>query len=279
VTANYVEGPSAPETRSESPSATFDTSVAHIARVYDYWLGGKDNYAADREAAEQAMATVPSLPQGTRANRAFLGRTVRFLAEEAGIRQFLDVGTGIPTANNTHEVAQKIAPDSRIVYVDNDPVVLAHARALLTSSPQGSCDYIDSDLRDVGHVLRQAARTLDFGKPVAVMLVAILHCIPDEDDPQAIVTQLLDAVCPGSYLVISHPAKDIDADTVRRFATGLNRLLAAKITPRTHGEVSRFFSGLDLVEPGVVTVPTWRPDSEAGAAAIAHVWGGVGRKP
>jgi SAM-dependent methyltransferase len=279
VTANQVDGPSAPDTHRESQAATFDTNVAHIARVYDYWLGGKDNYAADREAAEQAMAIIPSLPQGTRANRAFLGRTVRYLAEEAGIRQFLDIGTGIPTANNTHEVAQKVAPESRIVYVDNDPVVLAHARALLASSPQGACDYIDSDLRNVGTILPEAARTIDFGRPVAVMLVAILHCIPDEDDPHAIVARLLDAVAPGSYLVISHPARDIEADTVQKFATGLNNLLAEKITPRTHDEVSSFFSGLDLVEPGVVPVPEWRPDSEAAAAAKAHVWGAVGHKP
>ena len=278
VTIGGTSGPSASRTNGRGPSAPFDTKVAHIARVYDYWLGGKDNYAADREAAEQAMAVIPSLPAGARANRAFLGRAVRYLAAEAGIRQFLDIGTGIPTANNTHEVAQAVAPDSRIVYVDNDPIVLVHARALLASAPQGVTAYVDADLCDTGMILAEAAKTLDFSQPVAIMLVAILHCIPDESDPQGIVAKLLDAMVPGSYLVISHPARDINAPAVERFATGLNKLLAQKITPRTHEEVSGFFAGLDVIEPGIVAVPRWRPDSEVGAAALAHVWAGVGLK-
>ena len=158
-----------------------DTSVPHIARVYDYWLGGKDNFPADRELAEQFIATDPSVIAGVRSNRAFLGRAVHYLVAEAGIRQFLDIGTGIPTANNTHEVAQRAAPSARVVYVDNDPIVLAHARALLTGHPAGATDYIDADLRDTGTILDAAARTLDFSQPVAVMLVGVLHCIPDED--------------------------------------------------------------------------------------------------
>ena len=205
-------GLSNPAATSRGHRRAFDTNVAHIARVYDYWLGGKDNYAADREAARQAMEAIPSLPAGARANRAFLGRSVRYLAAEAGIRQFLDIGTGIPTSNNTHEVAQTTARASRIVYVDNDPIVLSHARALLTGTPQGATAYVDADLRDTGKILAGAAATLDFGKPIAIMLVAILHCIPDSDDPQAIVARLLDAVVPGSYLVISHPASDIEDD-------------------------------------------------------------------
>jgi hypothetical protein len=165
----------------------FDTDVAHIARVYDYWLGGKDNYAADRMAGEAALEAYPDLVSSVRANRAYLARVVRYLAGEAGIRQFLDIGTGIPTANNTHEVAQDVAPESRIVYVDNDPIVLAHARALLTSNKAGATDYADADLRDVDAILQQAARTLDFSAPVAVMLIAVLHLIGDDEDPHGVV--------------------------------------------------------------------------------------------
>jgi hypothetical protein len=173
---------------------TFDTSVAHIARVYDYWLGGKDNWPADRAAGDEAIQAYPDLVFSVRANRAFLARTVRYLAGTAGIRQFLDIGTGIPTANNTHQVAQSVAPECRVVYVDNDPVVLSHARALLA----GTSDYIDADLRNTRTILDGAARTLDFSRPVAVMLIAILHLIGDEDDPRGIVTSLMDAVPPGS---------------------------------------------------------------------------------
>src|SRR5580692_5337392 len=183
-----------------------DANVPHIARVYDYWLGGKDNFAADRELGEQTLEAYPSLVFSVRANRAFLARTVRFLAGEAGIRQFLDIGTGIPTANNTHEVAQRIAPDSRIVYVDNDPIVLSHARALLKSSPQGACAYLDADLRDPDAILAAAAETLDFGQPVAVMLIAVMHFIGDDDEAAAIVRSLTAACAPGSFVVISHVA-------------------------------------------------------------------------
>src|SRR5271169_303292 len=177
----------------------FDTSVPHIARVYDYWLGGKDNFAADRQLGEQTLEAYPNLVFSVRANRAFLARVVRFLAAEAGIRQFLDIGTGIPTAHNTHEVAQRAAPDSRIVYVDNDPIVLSHARALLKSSRQGACAYLDADLRDPAAILAAAAGTLDFTKPVAVMLIAVLHFIGDDAQAGAIVSQLMDACVPGSF--------------------------------------------------------------------------------
>ena len=188
----------------------FDTSVPHIARVYDYWLGGKDNFAADREMGERTLQAYPNLVYSVRANRAFLARTVRFLAADLGIRQFLDIGTGIPTADNTHEVAQRIAPASRIVYVDHDPVVLAHAKALLTSTPEGATAYLDADLRDPAAILAAAADTLDFGQPVAVMLIAVMHFVGDDAQASGIISRLADTCAPGSLVVISHAASDIE---------------------------------------------------------------------
>ena len=256
-----------------------DTTVAHIARVQDYWLGGKDNFAADRAAGEQGIAAFPDMVASVRATRAFLARTVHYLARAAGIRQFLDIGTGIPTANNTHEVAQDVAPESRIVYADNDPVVLSHARALLTSRREGATAYIDADLRSTGHILAEAARSLDFGQPIAVMLVAVLQFIPEDNDPHAIVAQLLAAVPSGSYLVIAHPASDIEANAMADMAKRLNQLMAQQVALRSHAEVSRFFEGLTMVEPGVVRAPQWRPGSDLEAASASTMWGGVGRKP
>src|ERR1700729_2608002 len=183
-------------TAGKTGAPPFDTSVANQARIYDYLLGGKDNYAADREAVDAVLKIAPEMGFTARANRAFLGRAVRYLVAEAGIRQFLDIGTGIPTAGNTHQVAQAIAPESRVVYVDYDPIVLAHARALLTSTDAGATEYIDADLRDTGTILERAAQLLDFTKPVALTLVAILHAIPPADDPYAIVAKLLDAIPP-----------------------------------------------------------------------------------
>ena len=260
----------------ESP--TFDTSVAHVARVYDYWLGGKDNFAADRAAGEQAIAAYPDIVFSVRANRAFLARTVRYLTAEAGIRQFLDIGTGIPTSNNTHEVAQSVAPGARVVYVDNDPIVLAHARALLTSGPAGLTSYIDADLRNAGEILETAAQTLDFSRPVAVVLMAILHLIGDEDDPYGIVATLMDAVPPGSYLTLSHIASDIETEALGEARDRVSKLMPVKQTYRSHAEVMRFFDGLDMVEPGLVRVQQWRPSSEVEAKSPAALWGGVGRK-
>jgi S-adenosyl methyltransferase len=264
-----------------SPDETppFDTSVAHVARVYNYWLGGTDNFAADRAAGEQAIKAFPDIVLSARANRAFLARTVRFLAGEAGIRQFLDIGTGIPSANNTHEVAQSVAPESRIVYVDNDPVVLAHARTLLTSDPAGATDYIDADLCQPELILPGAARLLDFSRPVAVMLMAILQHLHEEDDPYRVVATLMDAVPPGSYLVLSHPAKDINAEAMAKMAETLNKMMAEKVTFRDRPAVARFFDGLDLVEPGMVQASKWRPATDAEAASPAALWGGVARKP
>jgi hypothetical protein len=257
----------------------FDTSVAHVARVYNYWLGGTDNYPADRAAAEQAIAAFPDIVHSARANRAFLRRAVTYLVTEAGIRQFLDIGTGIPSANNTHEVAQRLAPDSRIVYVDNDPAVLAQSRALLTSTPQGVTDYIDADLRNADRILEGAAATLDFSQPVAVMLMAILQHISDEAEPQVIVGKLIAAVPAGSYLTLSHPAKDIHAAEMAEMAKRLNQMMAEKVTFRTEAEVAPFCAGLELVEPGMVNVPQWRPDTAEEAASPAALWSGVARKP
>jgi S-adenosyl methyltransferase len=258
-------------------SARINTGVAHPARVYDYWLGGKDNFAADREAAEQVIAVRPAIRADVRANRAFLGRAVRYLAAEAGIRQFLDIGTGLPSADNTHEVAQSVAPQARVVYADNDPIVLAHARALLTSAPEGVTAYADADLRDTERVLAEARQTLDLGQPVAVMLIAILHHIPDADDPYGLVARLIDAVAPGSYLVLSHPASDIDTEAVAEVARRYNARVPAGQQRRSHDEVARFFAGLELLEPGVVQTTQWRPAAPVSATPVP-MWAGAARK-
>jgi len=257
----------------------FDTSVPHIARVYDYWLGGKDNFAADRELGEKTLQAYPNLVFSVRANRAFLARAVRFLAAEAGIRQFLDIGTGIPTAHNTHEVAQRVAPESRIVYVDNDPIVLSHAQALLKSTPQGACAYIDADVRDPDTILAAAAETLDFSQPVAVMLITVLQVVADDDEVSAIVKRLMQACAPGSFVTISHPASDIDAEQMAEMARRLNQSVAEKSTHRDRAGVARLFDGLELVEPGVIRAAEWRPDSDLEAASPAALWAGVARKP
>jgi S-adenosyl methyltransferase len=275
VSNDWLQAPLADE---GGPLPEIDTSVAHIARVYDYWLGGKDNFAPDRAAAEAAMREDPNVVEGVRGNRAFLARAVRYLTGQAGIRQFLDIGTGIPAADNTHEVAQDLAPGSRVVYVDNDPIVLAHARALLTSATEGATAYLDQDLRNVGEIVRAAGATLDFSQPVAVMLIGILHCIPDEDDPAGIIRRLMDAVPAGSYLAISHPANDLNAPGVRRLASRLNELMPMKLRFRSRAEIAVFFDGLDLVEPGLVRVPEWRPARDADVANPAALWGGVARK-
>jgi len=258
---------------------TVDPTVAHIARVQDYWLGGKDHFEADRVAGDEAIARLPDMVASVRNTRAFLGRTVRFLAAERGISQFLDLGTGIPSASNTHEVAQGVAPGSRIVYVDNDPMVLAHARALLTSSPEGRCAYIDADIREPEKILNTAAEVLDFTEPVAVVLMAVLQFVPDEDEPQSIVRRLMAAVPAGSYLVISHPAADIQAAAMAAMARSLNALMAQRVKPRSKDAVTAFFDGLDLLEPGVVRCPEWRPDRPEDAAGKSTMWGGVARKP
>jgi len=275
MASEWLGAPLPPE---QEEQVDFDTSVAHIARVYDYWLGGKDNFEADRTAGEEALAAYPDLVSSVRANRAFLARGVRFLAAEAGIRQFLDIGTGIPSANNTHEVAQSVAAESRVVYVDNDPIVLAHARALLVGRPEGTTDYLDADLRETRKILDHARGLLDFSQPVAVMLVAVMHLIGPEDHPYGIVSQLMDAVPPGSYLLLSHVASDIEPEKMAEMGKRLNRLLAQKGYYRSQAEVTQFFTGLELLEPGVVPVQHWRQDSEIEGARRAAMWGGVARK-
>jgi hypothetical protein len=264
---------------SEDGYTDIDTSVAHIARVYDYWLGGKDNFAADREAGDEAIEAYPGLVSSVRANRAFLARTVRYLAGEAGIRQFLDVGTGIPSASNTHEVAQALAPETRVVYADNDPMVLAHARALLRSAPEGATAYLDADVRDPAEILHAATGLLDLNRPVAVMLVAILHFVSDDEHPQEIVSRLMADLPPGSSLTISHVPSDMHASAMKNMGDRLNRLLAQRSTYRSKEQVTRFFDGLDLVPPGVVPIQEWRPATAAEASATAAMWGGVGLKP
>jgi hypothetical protein len=269
------------ENRNTGPGGFgFDARVAHPARIYDYWLGGKDNFAADRIAGEETIAAYPAIRASARANRAFLARSVRYLAAEAGIRQFLDIGTGLPTASNTHEVAQSIAPESRIVYVDNDPLVLAHARALLASSPEGATAYLDADLRDVDAILEQAAGTLDLTRPVGVMLLAILHYIPDLAQARRIVARLVGALPSGSFVTISHAASDISPEAMAEMIKRMNQHLAeANHVGRTRDVVAGFFDGLDLLEPGVVKVTQWRPSSDIEAGGPTSLWGGVGRKP
>jgi S-adenosyl methyltransferase len=269
----------AAEATETAEAPTFDSSVAHIARVYNYWLGGKENYAADRAAGDRTIAEFPGIVVSARANRAFLRRAVRFLVTEAGVRQFLDLGTGIPTSDNTHEVAQSLAPESRIVYVDNDPVVLAHARALLTSTAEGATDYLDADLREPGPILTAAAQTLDFARPVAIMLLAVLQLVGDDHDPYQVVADLLAAVPPGSYLVLSHPTSDVQPDQVTAMVGRLNALVAEKVTTRDRHQVARFFSGLEPVEPGLVNVSEWRPDADTPTGRAAALWVCVARKP
>jgi len=257
-----------------------DTTRPHQARVYDYWLGGKDNFAVDREAAEQALAAYPGLRRGVRAQRAFLANAVGYLTSTAGVRQFLDIGTGIPTANNTHEVAQAADPDARVVYVDNDPIVLAHARALLTGSRAGTTSYLDADLRDTAKILAEAAALLDFREPVAVLLIGILQLIPDEDDPRAIVARLMAAVPPGSWLAIFHPASDILADQMKAVARSVSTRAATPTTLRARPQVMRFFDGLELLEPGLVQVHRWRPGSPApDMGDEVPGYAGLARKP
>jgi hypothetical protein len=259
-------------------SREIDTTVPHIARIYDFWLGGKDNFEVDREAGRRAAEANPAMYEGVRGNRAFLARSVRYLAGEAGITQFLDIGTGIPAANNTHEVAHAAAPGSHVVYVDNDPIVLAHARALLTGV-HGETAYLDADVRDTAKVLEAAARTLDFSQPVGVIMIAVLHCLTDEDDPWAVVREVMAAVPSGSYLALTHPGSDFHPEATGAVQARLNQMMPVKITFRPREQVLGFFDGLELVDPGLVRAPEWRPDSPEDTANPAEMWGGVARKP
>jgi hypothetical protein len=255
-----------------------NTSVPHPARVYDYFLGGKDNFEADRIAAEAGIKAFPKTAESARASRAFLRRVVRFLAAEAGIQQFLDIGTGLPSGENVHQVAQSLIPQARIVYADNDPIVLLHAQALLKGNRTGAVAYLDADLRQPDKILREAAKTLDFSQPVGLLLLGILHNVGDQYDPHAIVRGLVEALSAGSYLAICHLTADIYPE-LADFARALNeRQLDAPLVLRDHAQVASFFDGLDLVEPGVVQLSKWRPQTELEAAAAAALWGGVARK-
>ena len=267
---------SVPASLSKLPK--LDSSTPHIARVYDYWLGGKDNFAVDREVGDKVLDIHPETALSVRANRGFLARAVRYLAAKEGVRQFLDVGTGLPSANNTHEVAQSVAPESRVVYVDNDPIVLVHARALLTSSPEGETGYLDADIRDPDAILAGAAELLDFSKPVGVMLVAVLHMLRDDEAPQAIVDRFMAAVPPGSFLAMSHLASDVQQDTMAEMGRRLNESMTQQFTMRSRAQVTGLFNGLTLVDPGVVLTHEWRPDSAADAQVPGVLWAGVARK-
>ena len=265
----------------ERDPAEIDTSVAHAARVYDYLLGGKANFSVDRAAAERAYAAWPGGLDGVRADarahRAVLGRIVRYLARGAGIRQFLDIGTGIPKEGNVHEVAQREAPESRVVYVDRDPIVLAHAHQLLRGAPEGATSYIYGELREPGAILRAAAGTLDFSRPVAVMLFGILHFFSDADDPGAVVGQLAASLAPDSYLALSHLARDVEGEALTETFRRLNAVMAESVTLRSHDEVAGLFGGLELVEPGVVQLPQWRPEAGTAPAGPLPMWCGVAR--
>lgn len=257
-----------------------DTSVPHSARVWNYLLGGKENYDVDRRAAEHFQAMFPQIVDIALADRAFLGRAVRYLASGRGVRQFLDIGTGLPTMDNTHEVAQRVAPHSRIVYVDNDPLVLTHARALLSSSPEGVCDYIQADLRDPEGILRKAAETLDFTRPIGVMLLGIMHFVHDDDEARLILRRLMDAAAPGSHLVITHATLDFDAEQTAQADAqeDWNQKSANPMVPRSRGAILALLDGLDVVDPGLVSMSRWRPehtpwgepDEVAGYAAVAR---------
>jgi SAM-dependent methyltransferase len=265
---------------SPSEGPPFDTSKPHPARMYDYLLDGKDNYAADRAAVEKILAVAPEYRDNAVANRDFLGRAVRYLTGQAGIRQFLDIGTGIPAAGNTHQVAQAVAPESRVVYADYDPVVLAHARALLTSNEAGATEYIDADIRDPGTILAAARDILDFTQPVALLLVAILHFIPDDDDPAGLVAAYRDALSPGSYLVLSHGTTDFHPPDVTATAVSAYSTGPARLALRTRAAIEALTGGWTLEPPGLVQAPAWRPRAtpKPGDLAKIGVYAGVALK-
>ncbi|GAB3705546.1 SAM-dependent methyltransferase [Nocardiopsis oceani] len=261
------------------PHDALNTEEPHSARIYNYWLGGKDHYPADRAMGDQILSVLPMIGDMAVQNRAFLRRTVRYLAADRGIRQFLDIGTGLPTANNTHEVAQAVAPDSRIVYVDHDPLVLAHARALLTSSPEGHTAYVDADLRDPAAILREAAEHLDLAQPVALTLLGLLFHIPD-DSVYGIVEDLVAALPSGSHVVITHATDAATGEAMVEAVRQWNAASSNPITLRTPAQIERFFDGLELVEPGLVSIPRWRPDpAEIGEPGFVDEFGAVALKP
>ncbi|MER8007983.1 SAM-dependent methyltransferase [Streptomyces sp. NPDC094149] len=274
-----TENPAATEDPAAALRRRIDTLRPHTARIWNYWLGGGDYYEVDRVAGDRIRELHPGIGEYARADRLFLGRAVRHLVTDAGIRQFLDIGTGLPTADNTHEVAQRLAPDSRVVYVDNDPLVLAHARALLTSTPEGRTDHLDEDLRNVESVLERAARTLDLSRPVALLLLGVVIFVGDDEDPYGIVRRFMDALPAGSHLVLSHTVTSPALPEVDEAVRFWNEHGTPRLTQRTPESVVRFFDGLELLEPGVVTCSRWRPDDGDGDTPDeVGIYGGVGRK-
>jgi hypothetical protein len=256
------------------------TDQPHPARIYQYWLGGKDNFAADRQLGDKMAELLPSIPAAARSNRAFMLRSSRYIAEELGLRQFLDLGTGLPVTPNLHEVVQQITPESRVVYVDNDPIVLVHARALLTSSPEGATAYLDSDIREPQKILDAAAKTLDFDQPIAVSMIAIIQLIPDDAEVQAIINAVMAPLAPGSTLALSAITADSDPEQVGAAARAA-QAQGLSITPRPRHRVEALFAGLELVEPGVVLAHRWHPDASTPAIEDrhVHVYTGVAVKP
>jgi SAM-dependent methyltransferase len=269
------------DTGTQQVPPEINTNVPQSARVYDYWLGGKDHFPADRALGDAIAEALPTIRTQVRAQRAFLGRAVRYLARDAGIRQFLDIGTGIPTAGNVHDVAQEIAPESRVLYVDNDPIVLAHARALMAGTPEGSVAFIQADLRDPEAILGDpaVAATLDLAQPVGLVLVGVMHHLRDSDDPRRVVATLVGALAPGSYLVLSQSTPDFDPAAMRNLAAASEQGGIPNV-PRTLADTEPFFAGLELVEPGLVPMAAWRPDPGAEQdPRSVYAYGGVARKP
>lgn len=261
------------------PRLAVDPSVPNVARVWNYLSGGRDNFDADRRAARLLIKGSPAMEYAAPAAREFIGRATRYLAGEGGIRQFLDIGTGIPVPGSVHDVAQSLARDSRVVCVDNDPVVASHARALLRPAPEGATGYVDADVRQTGKIITEAGATLDFGQPVAIVMNHLLNYVERDAEVRHILATLLDAAAPGSYLVVTHPASDVD-QTLVEAARRWNRTSTVPVVLRSRAQVTAWFEGLDIVEPGVVTVPEWRPDSPAdNYGESLPLYGAVGRKP
>jgi hypothetical protein len=265
-------------TTGDPAQPVIDSSVPHNARVWDYWLGGKDNFEVDRRMGDMVREMFPVISDVAGTSRDFLARAVRFLAGSAGIRQFLDIGTGLPTVDNTHEVAQRIAPESRIVYVDNDPLVLVHARALLTSSPEGVTDYVDADVHDPAAVLAGAERSLDLSRPVAVMMLGVLNFVLDDADVRRVVATLMAGVPAGSYLVVTHPTVELGGEMNVPAMEFWNKRARPRIRARDRAGIAALFEGLELVEPGLVSASRWRPRPGPTPPEMP-LWAGVARKP
>ncbi len=261
-------------------SAALDTGVPHPARIYDYWLGGKDNFAADRAVGDQIRQAVPTVPMMVGANRSWMLRTTQYLVREAGIRQFLDIGTGIPTRPNLHQAAQEIDPACRVLYVDNDPLVLAHARALLTSTPQGRCDYLDADVRDISRVLTspELAATIDLSRPVGIICASVLMLLADDDDPWGLVARLRAWAPPGSYLAISHPTADHNSEAMAAVVATTAKV-GITFVPRTREQVAQMSGDWPMIDPGLVPVLAWRPDEPPKDQSAAYYWAGLAHKP